>query len=109
MLLDEGVDSLPVAAIMHIASRQIIDDIEGDEIFLQFPLTNGMLAQGTVLLDCRPFLDAKIAKGVTESKCKYPQMVRTGSSKTSWQMLHLRWRLIFSGYKNSRFDLVCNL
>jgi hypothetical protein len=57
----------------------------------------------------RPSSRCRCSKRCGCVRGKYPQAVRTGSSKTSWQMLHLRCRLIFSGYRNSRLDLRWNL
>jgi hypothetical protein len=83
VLLGERVEPLPVALRMHAASRQVVDDVQRNQVLLELSLTDGTFAQGTHLVDCRPILDADVAEGMTELDSKYPQIVRTGSSKTS--------------------------
>jgi hypothetical protein len=90
---------------VHAAGRQVIDDVEGDQVLLELSLADGALAERAGLVDGRPVLDAEVAEGVAAWEQSYPQTVLTGSSKTSWQILHLRWRLIFSGSMNSRLAL----
>lgn len=68
---------------MHAAGRQVVDDVQCDEVFFELSLPDRTFAEGTDLVDGRPVLNADVAEGVTASDSKYPQAVRTGSSKTS--------------------------
>jgi hypothetical protein len=64
MLLHQGVETLPAAQRVHAAGGEVIDDIEGDQIFLQPPLTDRALAERAHLIYCSPVLDADVAEGV---------------------------------------------
>lgn len=105
MLLDNRVDAGPAALGMDASQRQVIDDVERDQILLQFPASDGLLAQGTGLVDPRPVLNTNIAERMPMLSHLYPHAVLTGSSKTSWQMLHFKCLLIFYGYRKSRLVL----
>jgi len=64
VFLDQGIRSLPAAKEMHAACGQVVDDVERDEVFLQFSFSDGALAEWTNLVDGGPVLDADVAKGV---------------------------------------------
>jgi hypothetical protein len=82
MLLQLGVLALPAATFMHAPGLQVVDDVECDEVFLQLAFFDGLLAEGAVLAEVGPVLDADVAEGVAVWKRRYPQTIRTGSSKT---------------------------
>jgi hypothetical protein len=50
---------------MQAARGEIIDEVEGDEVSLYFPVLEGVLAEGALLADQCPILDADIAVGVS--------------------------------------------
>ena len=64
MFLDQGIEPLPAANGVHAACGQVVDDVERDEVFLQFSLSDGALAERANLVDGGPILDADVAKGV---------------------------------------------
>lgn len=105
MFLHHRVDTGPTALGMDALQRQIIDNIERDQIFFQFPSSDGLFAQRTCLIDPRPILNTNIAERMSMLAHPYPHAVLTGSSKTSWQMLHFKCLLIFYGYRKSRLVL----
>ena len=64
MLLEHGVETLPVAIGMQAFCSEVINEIEGNEVSLDLPNLEGGLAQGTLLADHRPVLNADVAEGV---------------------------------------------
>ena len=105
VLLDGGVDAGPAAVGVDAARGQVVDDVERDQVLLQLPAPDRLLAQRTRLVDTRPVLDANVAESMPNSSHQYPHAVLTGSSKTSWQMLHFKCLLMLSGERKSRLVL----
>lgn len=64
VLLDCGVDTCPTALGMDASRRQVIDDVQRDQILLELPAADGLLAQRTSLVDPRPVLNANIAESM---------------------------------------------
>lgn len=64
MFLDQGIQPLPAAKRMHAACGQVVDDVQRDEVFLQFSFSDGALAEWANLVDGGPVFDADVAKGV---------------------------------------------
>lgn len=64
VLLEDGVGSFPVALEVGAARLQVIDDLQRDQVFLQFAALYAVLAERTLLLEQRPVLDADVAEGV---------------------------------------------
>lgn len=65
VLLDCRVDTCPTALGMDTSRRQVIDDVQRDQILLELPASDGLLAQRTSLVDPRPVLNANIAKSMS--------------------------------------------
>jgi hypothetical protein len=102
MFLNLGVEPSPSTGGKSAYRRQIFNDAIRNQVSLRTLSQDLSLAEGTPSVNHHPTLNAEVAKGVTELKIRYPQVMRTGSSKTSWHMLQRRCRLIRCGLKNSR-------
>lgn len=64
---------------MHASGLQVIDDVKGNQVLLQFAFFYGLLAEGTVFPEVGPVFNADVAESVAVWMMVYPQTVLTGS------------------------------
>jgi hypothetical protein len=65
MLLEDGVRSFPPALEVGAPRFQVIDDLQRDQVLLQFASLDRIFAERTLLLEEGPVFDADVAEGVT--------------------------------------------
>lgn len=87
MLLTQRFDARPLTMLMTASRLEVTYNIGCDQILLQLSGSDLLLAQRTIRFNQSPLLNAHIAKSMSMLKNNYPQIVLTGSSNTSWQML----------------------
>lgn len=66
VLLSERLDPYPFTSLVKTLDLKIPDYARSDQIFFEFTAPQGMLAEGTGVLDEGPLLDADVAEGVPE-------------------------------------------
>lgn len=64
MFFDCGIDACPTALGVDAARRQVVNNVEGDQILFELSAADGLFAQRTSFVDPRPVFDANVAKSM---------------------------------------------